>query len=289
MRRIRGSAFAFHDQGIFYSLLDFGGKVTNTDVQNDAAIVTALAAMDTAGGGVLIIPHGLAHTFNPATDFPVTVNPLMVIQLTGNQFVIQANQTVTSDFGDILGQMFLTFPSAVSYRIVDENPATYTYKFEVYDNAGSPVIAGSSFDLCIFMPGGVDPVAAFSRSGAVPGSLHLFKQLVLHESMNIAGQDYNSKSIQAPATGATINWDNETQHLILDHAATIAALTINLPVPAHDGAVISLFSRSIVTALTVTPSAGKSVATGHAITTIAALGSVEYMYNLADTSWYRTR
>lgn len=300
-RRIKGSSFAFHDQGIFYSLIDFGGRITNNAAQNNACITTALAAMNAAGGGVLIIPHGIIHSFNPATGFPVTANALMVLQFTGNKFVLDSNQSITSDFGDILGQMFLTLPSAVSYRIVDANPATHTYKFEVYNNAGVPVITGSSFDLCFFLPGGVNPIAAFARGGTKPGALYLFAGATFTggvvditgglsvDSLKVAGQTQNSKSIQAPATGTTINWDNATQYLVLNHAATIAALTINLPTAPLDGHVIKLYARSIVTALTLTPGAGKSVAAGHTITTIAALTSIEYIYNVADTSWYRVR
>lgn len=294
MGTVKGSAFDFHDQGLFYSAIDFGARTSQSSAQNNTAIAAALIAMNVAGGGVLIIPQGIANTFNEATDFPVTANPLMVIILTGNQFQLKGNQAITSQFGSVLAQMFLTLPSAVSLRLVDANPATYTYKFEVYDNAGSPVIVGSSYDLCFFMPGASTPVAAFARAGATPGQLNLFNGLKVTGntevvSLKVNGQTQTSKSIQAPLTGTSIQIADTTQYLVLDHAATIAALTVTLPQAPLDGNVVKIYSRSIVTALTLAAGTGETIATGHTVTTIAALGSLEYIYNSSDSKWYRVR
>jgi len=304
MGTVKGSAFDFHDQGIFYLVNDFGARATASAATNNTKIQAALAAMNTAGGGVLIIPHGINHSFNPATDFPSTANNLVVWLLTGNQFILYSNHALSSDIGDAIAAAFFTTPSAVSFHIVDANPATYTYRFEVYNNAGSPVITGSSFDLCTFLPGGTAPVAAFARAGSTPGRLFLFQgldvtgtahfanQITQDTAPKIAGQTLASKSIQSPATGTTINMAAGTQNLILDISATIAALTINLPPDPSDGNIVNIFARSAVTALTLGQQAGTvtpTIATGHGPTTLAALASFELIYNSADTKWYRRK
>lgn len=287
--KVKGSAFDFGDQGLFYSVIDYGARKTNLSGPNDAAIQAALAAMVTAGGGVLVIPQGILNTFDPLTDFPVTASPLMVWELTGNSFKLHCNQNIDADVGDTFAQAFFTDPSAVEYNIVDANPATYSYKLKVFDDAGDPVITGSSFDLCFFLPGGTDPVAAFARNGAKLGALHLFNGLVMKAPAQFEGAIQYTKLIEAPLTGASIVLADYVRYVVLDHAATIAALTITLPATPLDGQAVSIFSRSIVTALTLNAGAGETIAAGHTLTTLTALTSVDYMYDLATTSWYRIK
>lgn len=289
MGNIKGSAFNFGDQGVFHSVLDYGARTTKADVQNDVVIAAALTAIAADGGGVLVIPQGIANTFDPATDFPATANPLMVLVLTGNKFQVWSNQDITAEIAGTLASLILTAPQAISYRIIDADPATYTYKFEVYDNAGTPVITGSSFDLCFFLPGGVNPIAAFSRSGAKQGALYLFNGLDVTGTLTHNGQNLGGKSIQAPAAGGSIQIADNTPNLILNHAATIATLTITLPQNPVDGNVVRIFSRSIVTTLTLNAGAGETIETGHTITTLAAAASVEYQFNSSDSKWYRLR
>lgn len=280
--RPRGSAFNFADQGVFTSALDIGCLSTNTAAANKALIVTALTAM--TSGGVLLIPHGIPHDFI-AADFPVTAEFLCVWELTGNSFKLITNQAHTSDLGDLLETIRINVPQAVKLNLVDvlTSPATYTFSIEVYNNAGSPVIAGSSFDVCTFVPGLATPAEAIARSGPKVGRHYFFR------GISVDGQVLGSRSIQAPATDASILMDAAIASLILDHAATIATLTVTLPASPQDGNVVNIFSRSIVTALTLAASAGQSIAAGHTLTTLAALQSVSYVYNSSDTSWYRVR
>ena len=292
MGTIKGSAFNFGDQGLFHSVLDYGARTSKTDVQNDVFIAAALTAIDGEGGGVLIIPHGIANTFDPTTDFPATANALMVLVWTGNSFKLWSNQTITAELVGTLASVILTTPQAVSYRIIDADPATYTFKLEVYDDSGTPVITGSSYDLCFFLPGGVTPMAAFSRSGAKQGALYLFNGLEVTgltetDTLKVGGQNFRSKSIQAPAAGASIVMADDTQYLILNHAATIATLTVTLPAAPVDGNVVTIFSRSIVTTLTLNAGAGETIETGHTISTLAAASSVSYIFNSSDSKWYR--
>ena len=291
----KGSIFNFGDQGIFYSAIDMGCKVSKTGAENRTAMLSALNTIKDAGGGVLIVPHGITSTFDYASDFPVTANALMVIELTGNKFKVHSNQTVDAALGDSLSKMFLADPAAISYEIVDANPATYTFKLKVYNNVDTPVISGSSYDLCFFLPGGVNPVAVIARSGSTPGRLFLKQGLdvvgdtVLAGNLQIAGQVQSSKAIITPVAAGSHQIADTVQYLVMDHAATIATFTITLPKNPQDGNVVKIFSRSIVTTLTLSAGTGETIATGHTVTTIAALGSLEYVYNSSDSKWYRVR
>lgn len=91
---VHGSVWMLHRQGIAYSAIDFGARVTKTAAQNRTAIIAALSAANTAGGGVVIAPQGITHNFDPAVDFPVTANYLTVLQWTGGTYRVWCNQDV---------------------------------------------------------------------------------------------------------------------------------------------------------------------------------------------------
>ena len=294
VNKVKGSAIDLGDLGIAHSVYDYGGRITNTSGQNDTAIATALSAIATAGGGVLVIPHGVLHTFDPDTDFPVTANALMVWILQGSNFKIYSNQNLAADLGETFASAFFDTPSAIEYKIVDADPPTYTYKFKVYNNGGSPVISGSSYDLCVFLPGGTNPVAAFARNGSKLGALYLFNGLDVTgvaevDELLVTGQARFSKEIVVPVAAGSTQIADTTSYLILNHTGTIASHTITLPQVPKDGHVVQIFSLNAITTLTLAAGTGESIETGHGITTIGAAGSVEYMYNLATTKWYRVR
>lgn len=277
--KVKGSSIDLGNLGIAYSIVDYGGRITNTAEQNNTAIASALTSIAAAGGGVLVLPHGISHSFNTATDFPVSANALMVWEITGNKFKIYSNQNIDGDMGDAFAAAFFTTPSAVEYQIVDANPPTYTYKFKVYDGA----ISGSSFDLCWFLPGGVSPVAALARNGANLGALHLFNGLV------VKGQPHHSRTIQVPAAAGSYQIPDGTEFTILNHTATIASFTLTLPQNPQDGNTVEIFSLNIITALTLNAGTGETIETGHGITTLGAAASVKYVYHHATTKWYRVK
>lgn len=288
--KVKGSAFDMGDQGCFYSVIDYGARTTSIASANNACIATALTAIKNAGGGVLLVPHGIAQSFNPATDFPATANALMVWILTGNSFIVYSNQNITSDFGDEFAAAFFNTPSANEYRIVDTNPPTYTYKNKV----ATASIAGSTFDLCWYLPGGVSPVMALARNGSQLGYLYLFNGLncvgvAEFDTVNLTGAVQHTKSIQAPTTGSSIQIGDLIRNLILNHSATIATLTVTLPQAPIDGQMVDIFSRSIITTLTLNAGTGETIETGHTLTTLAALASVSYQFQLSDNKWYRVR
>lgn len=294
--KVKGSAIDLGNLGIAYSVVDYGARNTYTAGENNTHITTALNAIKDAGGGVLVIPHGIAQSFNPATDFPVTANALMVWILTGNSFILYSNQNITGDFGDAFASAFFNIPSAVEYQVVDANPATYTYKMKVA-NAG---IAGSTFDLGFYLPGASTPTAAFARNGSKIGALFCFAgldvtgltetdTLTVTGTTQLDGAIGYTKDIQAPASGASIQIADTTRNLILNHTATIATLTVTLPQAPVDGQQVDIFSRSVVTALTLNAGTGETIETGHGITTLAAAGSAGFYFQLSDNKWYRTR
>lgn len=285
--RPKGSAFNFADQKLFTSALDVGCRTWKSAEDNTAAIIAALTVMET--GGVLVIPHGVEHTFT-ASNFPVTTQSLCVWELTGDTFKIITNKTQTTELGELLESIRIYTPKVVGIDFVDvlETPAAYTFNCRVYNHPEAPVISGSSFDLCFFLPGAATPSEAIARSGATPG-LHYFFAGIDTATLTKAGVKSNSRSIQAPATGTAVAMDATVEHLILDHATTIAALTVTLPVSPKDGAKHTIFSRSDVTALILNPGTGAIIAAGHGLTALTALQSVDYVYNAANTSWYRVR
>lgn len=298
--KVKGSAIDLGDLGIAYSVVDYGARITNTSGQNDTAITAALSAVATAGGGVVVIPHGISHSFDPLLDFPVTANALMVWELTGSKFKIYSNQEIDGVLGNTFAAAFFTTPSAIQYKIVDANPPTYTYTCEVYDDAGTPVISGSSFDLCWFLPGGTVPVMALARNGAKLGALFLFNgldvtgntatgSLTVTGTSLLSGAIRTTKAIEAPLTGASIQIADTTRSLILNHSGTIATLTVTLPQAPVDGQEVQIFSRSIVTALTLAAGTGETIETGHTLTALAALQNVAYIFNSGDSKWYRSR
>ena len=64
------------------------------------------------------------------------------------------------------------------------------------------------------------------------------------------------------------------------------ATIITDPTPS-DGQRLKIFSQAGITTLTLTASSGQSFYS--TVTTLAALGTVEYTYQLSSATWYRTQ
>ena len=88
--------------------------------------------------------------------------------------------------------------------------------------------------------------------------------------------------LNTPVTGDTYNTTSTTSILRLEHDATIAALTINLPQNIPSGFTFTITAKSEVTALTLVDS---SKTINNTITTIAAGGYVSFVADA--TAWYR--
>lgn len=99
----------------------------------------------------------------------------------------------------------------------------------------------------------------------------------------------------APLTGASITVTAQQRRLILEPAGTIAALTVVFPAASalKDGQLFGICTTQIVTALTLTAGSGTTILNGPtALLVPVATGAgscVEWVYRVANTSWYRTQ
>jgi hypothetical protein len=95
-------------------------------------------------------------------------------------------------------------------------------------------------------------------------------------------------SVYTPAAGATINASPNglDETVFLDHGSTIATMTFVFPSNANSvtGQTLRIFSRSIITTLTVT--ATGLTLRGAALTTLAASGTAAWQKVAANT-WIR--
>lgn len=96
----------------------------------------------------------------------------------------------------------------------------------------------------------------------------------------------------APATGSTVTigpagGQFDVCNLAINVGGTLAALTIQLPALPYNNQELHVFSNQIITALTVTPGAGQTIAAGLAPTAMVAGGSFVLKYAEPATTWYR--
>lgn len=96
---VKGSAFSFGKNQLFNFAPDFGARTFKTAAQNTTIITGALSDIAAAGGGVLVIPQGIQHSFDPLTQFPATANYLTVLEWTGGTYKAWCNQTLAAEFG----------------------------------------------------------------------------------------------------------------------------------------------------------------------------------------------
>lgn len=111
------------------------------------------------------------------------------------------------------------------------------------------------------------------------GSDGVDTNLVLGASSGLA-YTYN-----APLTGFGITIANDIEQLVLEPAGTLATGTVTLPAAPEDGDTVGISSTQAITALTISPNAGQTVA--DAPTSFAIGGAVRFLYRAANTTWYR--
>jgi len=93
------------------------------------------------------------------------------------------------------------------------------------------------------------------------------------------------EQIEVPTSGATVSMAAGTSVLILNPAAALAALTINLSdAPTHSKRTIELLSTRAITSLTM---AAGSATVRAPLTTIAANGFARWRWVASDTTWLR--
>lgn len=89
-----------------------------------------------------------------------------------------------------------------------------------------------------------------------------------------------------PLTGFTVTMTVDQSVVSLNPAGTLATGTIVFPPTNVDGKTVSIFTSQTVTALTLSTSNSATFAPA-AVTTLAANGSIEYVYDLANNQWHR--
>ena len=114
--------------------------------------------------------------------------------------------------------------------------------------------------------------------------------LIQPRSLGAGPYQYN-----APLTGASLTVTAQQRRLILEPAGTIAALTVTLPASTGlvDNQLFGLCTTQVVTALTVTAGSGTTVLNAPTALLVpvatGAASCVEWVYRLANTSWYRVQ
>lgn len=94
------------------------------------------------------------------------------------------------------------------------------------------------------------------------------------------------KLITAPTSGSTVSMTAMTRVVVLSHSATIAALTLALPVDPADEASFRLTARSAVTALTITNgTTGSPAVYGTAPTSLSAGQTVGLRFSKTLNAW----
>lgn len=94
-----------------------------------------------------------------------------------------------------------------------------------------------------------------------------------------------------PLTGASLTAAAGETTMLLDPAGTIAALTVTLPAVGGliDGQKWRLASSQTVTALTLTPGSGTTIAQAPTTITVSTTApyNYEFVYRASTTKWYR--
>jgi hypothetical protein len=134
----------------------------------------------------------------------------------------------------------------------------------------------------------LNPYAAQTRNGSTAALVAAVAAKTIQMDVIDAQADPSGgKSVYyvAPLTGATVTPDVGTEVALIVPAGTIAALTLNMPASPYDGQEFTASFDQIVTALTM--AAPASATLKGALTAATAKGFAKWMYNKADTSWYR--
>lgn len=91
---------------------------------------------------------------------------------------------------------------------------------------------------------------------------------------------------QVPLTGFSITLNADQSAVALNPGGTLAAGTILMPPTVTDGKIVTIFSTTAITALTLTPTNGATFAPA-AATTLAAGATLGYVYDKANNQWHR--
>jgi hypothetical protein len=88
-----------------------------------------------------------------------------------------------------------------------------------------------------------------------------------------------------PLAGFSLTIGAGVQQLVLNPAGVLATGTVTMPAAPADGLVVTISSSKVVTALTLNPNSGQTLAT--ATTALAAGVAVRYIYVSSVTTWFK--
>jgi hypothetical protein len=88
-----------------------------------------------------------------------------------------------------------------------------------------------------------------------------------------------------PLTGTSITFGTYVKRLILNPAGALAALTIVLPASPPDGWEAYIASTASISALTISPNSGQSIA--NAASSLSSGAAIGYQWVAGQATWYR--
>ena len=101
-------------------------------------------------------------------------------------------------------------------------------------------------------------------------------------------------SVRTVSTGFSVLVEDWADLVVLHGAATLATGTVTMPVAPRNGHVVTVITNQIITALTVSPSAGQTVYNapsclnlGRTVPTRVSGFGFSYIYVQASAAWYR--
>lgn len=108
--------------------------------------------------------------------------------------------------------------------------------------------------------------------------------IIILLSLSCFGFDIQYKQ-RTSATSGTVTIDQTGTDVQLIHTAALTAtLTIAMPSSPYDGQIVSIASDNGITALTLSTGIGSIL---NAITTMAAGGTIYYMWDTVDSKWHK--
>lgn len=97
--------------------------------------------------------------------------------------------------------------------------------------------------------------------------------------------DSESLTYNVPIAGFSLTIGAGVQQLVLNPAGVLANGTVTMPAAPTNGFVVTISSTQVVTALTLSPNSGQTIAT--ATTALAAGVAVRYIYVSSVTKWFK--
>lgn len=173
--------------------------------------------------------------------------------------------------------------TGISIGNLTDNP-TVAFNTTGQTNFSGSVVAGyfkpsgsGLPSLGVYTPG--TNILGFSTTGALAGEFDANGNFITLKS--VADQSY---SLQTPVTGFSITIANNISTLLVNPAGPLASGTIIMPATPVDGQNINISTTHSITALTLSPNAGQTVTLPPL--TLTAGSGIQYIYNLANTTWY---